>query len=354
MNSRIIRKAIAKKRAQKLEEEIEYIRFSKDYDRFLRGTVILPSGDTIPGYPHIPRIFTLDEGVGKNIDGSHIFIEEKIDGFNLRVASVEGKIFAFSRGGYLDAFATEKIRNQRIMKFFRHYPNHMLCGEMIGNTPHTPPTGNYDVRFLVFDIMQTENFLPCKEKYDILKEHTIESVPLLGRFKKSGSESNLRRIAFSLNQAGKEGMVIKASDRKSLVKYVTPNSDIEDIGEGAATYPDMPAGFFYQRVLRSALFIRDFSLDQEEYANKLGSSFYKNLIHAIHKAENEGVSREYEILIKDQKIWGRMKKHMGKGVKIEELYRREEKNGTRIRFLKRYRKSDRRLKAYLDGKSETD
>lgn len=351
-----IREAESKRRASRMEEEISYTRFGKDHHHIPRGTVVLLNGRIIPGYPHIPRIFTLREGIEKNIEGKRIFLEEKIDGFNLRIALVDGQVFAFSRGGYLDAFASEKARTEHIRKFFEDNPEKIICGEMIGNTPHTEPTEEYDIKLLVFDIIGEKGlFLACKKKYGLLDRYGIDSVPRLGNFSKKGSLDKIRKIANRLNESGKEGMVIKSGDRKTVAKYVMPNSDIEDIAKGSASYPDMPAGFFYQRILRSAMFIRDFSLDKKEYEEKLGRAFYHNLIHAIGQADNEGmVSEEFQILIKDPVVWKRIKKHMGSGIKIEEISREKEKGGTRIRFLKKYRKSSRQLKAYLRGKSVTD
>ncbi len=346
----------AKKKGRLVEqhEELDYWRFKEDFHDVLRGTVLI-GNRTILGFPKIKRIFTLEKGLAKNMPSEEIFIEEKIDGFNLRVVSEGGKIFAFSRGGFLDAFSTEKVRDMRFESFFKKYPKYVLCGEMIGNTPYTFPAKGYDVKLLVFDILDEESkLLPVEEKYALLKKFDIFSVPFLGKFKTSDTKK-LKQIALSINKDKKEGMVIKSIDRKYAVKYVVPTSDIEDIAHASHALFDMPAGFFHQRVLRSAIFIRDLDLDKDKYALELGKAFYGKLISQLDGAESgEGVFDEYEISIKDATIWDKILKHMGKEVKIEIIFKREENDSIRIRFKKKYKDTGKRLHEFLNGKGVTD
>ncbi|MFH1393964.1 MAG: RNA ligase [Candidatus Micrarchaeota archaeon] len=354
MQSELLKKALERGKVEKKEEELGYLRFIDDFSGVPRGTVIVGTR-VIWGFPHIPRIFTLEEGVKRNIKDKEVYLEEKIDGYNLRIARIKGKVYAFSRGGFLDSFSTEKARGMRLDGFFNAKPRHILCGEMIGNTPYTKPSGKYDVKLLVFDIMREDgDFLQCASRHELLKKFGIEGVPFLGKFRADDGNS-LKRVALSLNKSNKEGMVIKAADRKTVVKYVTPNADIEDIANGAAIYLDMPPGFFYQRVLRSGIFMKDFALEQEKFAKKLGEAFYSGLMKALKETEKgEEASEEFEILIKDPAVWQHIRNHMSHGVHLEEVFRREEEGGTRIRFLKKYKKTSRLLKAYLHGKGITD
>lgn len=344
--------AIKKGKAERRKEEIEYIRFREDHRKVPRGTVVLKSR-VIWGFPHIPRIFTLEKGIERNIKSEEICIEEKIDGYNLRVASVDGRIFAFSRGGFVDAFSTEKARGMKLERLFSANPGYALCGEMLGNTPFTRPTKKFDVKLLVFDVdMGDGRYLPCDEKFALLKKYRIQSVPVLGRLRAS-ERKKLLEIAKTANRNRKEGMVIKSADRKQVVKYVSPNADIEDIANSILF--DMPSGFFLQRVFRSGLFIRDFNLNREEFAKKLGEAFYSSLEKDIGDVEQgRGAEQEFEIMIKDPGIWENIHHHMSKEVKLEVIFSREEKAGKRIRFRKVYKKTTRRLRNALSGKGETD
>lgn len=354
MRAGILGKAVEGGKAERLSEGVGYLRFTHDFSGMPRGTVII-NGRVIWSYPHIPRIFTLEKGVRRNIKHEQVYVEEKIDGFNLRIAHVKGAVRAFSRGGFLDAFATEKVQGMGLDGFFRENPKLILCCEMTGNTPYTKPAGAFDVRLFVFDIMKEDGgMLPCRERHAIVKRHGLPSVPLLGRFESGDSEA-LGRLALALDKSKKEGMVIKAADGSGAVKYVTPSADIEDIANGSFAFFDIPAGFFHQRVLRSGMFVRDFGLDRKAYAAKLGEAFYSGLQRALSEAEGGGdVSEEFEILIKDISVWDRIRKHMGREVRIEELLRRGEQGGTRIRFAKVYKRTGSTLRGFLNGKGQID
>jgi putative ATP-dependent DNA ligase len=297
----------------------------------------------------------LETGIPKNIRADVFYAEEKIDGYNLRAAKIEGKLFAFTRGGYADPFATEKIRAMpQLRKFFDEYPDYVLCGEMIGNTPFTEPTDKFDVKFLVFDIDNGNSYLPPLEKYHLLKKFDIEAVPFLGRFNKTQLPL-VKKTAEYLNKGRKEGMVLKSADRSDVIKFVTPHADIEDIASSAYMLFDMPAGFFHQRVLRSAFFLDDFCFCREEYGKQLGCAFYSGMLKAINdiKAGKE-LTEEFEILVSDVKIFDKVKAHMGKEVAVRIIFKKSEKGQVRIRFAKVYKESTRQLGEFFRGKGIID
>ncbi len=350
----LVAEALKAGRAERLSGEIEYIRFRDSHAGVARGTVIA-GRKAVRGYPHIKRIFTLENGLKRNMRDVELYAEEKIDGFNVRVASVGGRIFAFSRGGFLDAFVTEKAREEKgIAAFFRDNPDCVLCCEMLGNTPYTSPTNEYDVVLFVFDIGRGPgSYLPCQERYALVKRYGLRSVPVLGKFR-SGDYAGLRKVVLALNKGRKEGMVLKGAT--CTVKYVTPWSDIDDVANASGMLFDMPIGFFYQRVLRSAFFIKDFGLDRDGYARKLGRAFYDGLEAALKQVQEGGdVSDEFEISVRNPAIWDDIHRHMSHEVRLEELWKREDKDGrTRIRFRKIYKKTTKTLASYARGKGVTD
>jgi len=334
----------------KHSEEINYARFREDYKKIPRGTVLVEKR-VIWGFPHIPRIFTLEKGIKRNMPDFEVYIEEKVDGFNVRVAKINGKLYAFSRGGFLDPFVTEKVREMKnVKKFFSDYPNHLLCGEMIGNTPYTPPTKEFDVKFLVFDMDDGGEYLQCSEKHKLIKKYSLDSVTNYGKFK---SIKKIIALAKRINQGGKEGMVIKSENRKKVVKYVVPNADIHDIEQSSHLLFDMPMRYFVHRVLRSSISIRDFKLNQEKYQKKLGKAFYSNLIKTLNNPE-EGAYEEFEITLSSENTWKKLLKHMSKEVQIEILYKVKKNKKTRIRFKKIYKKTTKRFRDFLAGKNMID
>jgi len=347
---------LKKGKAVREYNDIEYARFRETMAGIERGTVIA-KGRVVRGFPQIKRIFTLKNGLARNMDGvDTIHAEEKIDGFNVRVASINGEIFAFSRGGFLEPFVTEKAREMKLERFFRDNPFHTLCGEMIGNTPFTAPTSEFDVRLFIFDIDRGYgDYMPPAERYELLEKYGILSVPRLGTFKPDDIDG-LRKLVLSLNKGKREGMVLKSADRKKAVKYVTPNADIEDIANTSRMIFDMPIGFYYQRVLRSAFFMDDFSLDREEHAKRLGKAFYEGLTGAIRLGRGgKEIDEEFEILIRDPKVWDAVRHHISRDVGVEELWKREEKDGRlRIRFRKIYKRTTKLLTSYANGKGVTD
>lgn len=351
---RIVQEGLKRGKVERQKGEFEYMRFRESFRKVERGTV-MAGGRVIWGYPHIARIFTLEAGIRRNISADTVYAEEKIDGFNVRIALVKGRVCAFSRGGLFDMFATEKAREMGLERFFKANPERVLCGEMIGNTPHTAPTDAYDVRLYVFDIDGGDGgYLPCEERYAALKKFGIEGVPVLGRFARDDA-AGLKKLALALNKGRKEGMVIKSADRKEIVKYVTPWSDIEDIERTSHILFDMPIGFYYQRVLRSAFFVSDFGLGREEYAKKLGNAFYGALCRAIRNAaQGKGVEDEFEITFRGPEVWDDVRRRMGREVRVEEIWRKAENGRTRLRFRKIYKKSSRMLIAYANGKGITD
>ncbi|MGV8176833.1 MAG: RNA ligase [Candidatus Bilamarchaeaceae archaeon] len=352
-----LEKARRKGRVELRKEEITYERVREEVGSISRGTVLLPGGRAVCGYPHIKRVFALEKGVARNISSTEIWAEEKIDGFNLRVALIRGNVYAFSRGGMLDHFATEKVRGlPGIAKFFSKHGAHVLCGEMIGNTPYTSPTNDYDVKFLVFDIDAGENeYAPQEEKYALLRRFGIEGVPVFGKFRTADARK-LKSLAVKINQARKEGMVMKSPDRREVVKFVTANSDIQDIAETFYRMHDMPIGFYYQRLIRSGMFVKEMELSHREYGDKLGKAVYEGYIRWLRRVEKgEPVSEHFEIIVRDPASFEWIRKNTGKEVKIEKEFEREEPDGrTRIGFRKVYRKSDKALREMLGGKAQTD
>ncbi len=351
---KIIREGLRTGKVEKLSGEIDYYRFATPFRKVERGTVV--SGKRIIwGFPHIKRIFTIETGIQKNIKDSIVYAEEKIDGFNCRLAKIGNNIYGFSRGGFLDSFITEKAREMKLEKFFKKHPDYVLCGEMVGNTPFTEPEKDFDVRFFVFDIDRGDgSYLPPDEKYNALKHFKIQGVPMLGKFH-SDDYVGMKKVARALNRGRKEGMIIKSYDRRHLVKYVTPFADIDDILQTSERFLDMSMGFYYQRILRSSFFIRDFGLGQEKYSAALGNAFYKGLIKAIDKAgSGKQIDREFEILVKNSEIWEEISSHQSKNIGFELLWKKKEKGKTRIRFRKIYWKTTRELASLARGKGVTD
>jgi putative ATP-dependent DNA ligase len=145
-------------RIRELEYEgLRYLRFSDKHHGIPRGTVML-DGRVVPGYPSIGRIFTLEAGLRGNIHGPFL-AEEKVDGYNVRVVRHEGVCLAFSRGGFVCPFTTDRLADLGPFDaLLTDEPELVVCGEVAG--PDNPyinaavPAVDHDIAFFAFDLMQ--------------------------------------------------------------------------------------------------------------------------------------------------------------------------------------------------------
>ncbi len=340
---KIIEEAINKGRAEIIKDEITYVRFKNKFKKFERGTVIT-TGQIIPGYPHIKRIFYLKTGL-KNIKSKKIYVEEKIDGYNIRIAKIKNNIYAFSRGGFLDLFATEKINETHLPKFFEKYPEYILCGEMIGCTPYTKPTKNYEVNLYIFDILNNGKRTGPKEKRKLLNKEKIPQPPLFGI---SSEYKELKKIVLRANKSKSEGIILRG-EKGEVLKYVCAKSDILAINETIKLFFDLPTGFINQRILRSALFIEEHRLNREKYEKILGAAIY-SLIESL----KEEIAEEFQIKIKNRKIWDQIIKHMSKEIEVKIINEWEREGYRYIVFKKIYKKTNKKIRQLLSGKAFVD
>lgn len=98
-----------------------------------------------------------------------------MNGYNVRIASVDSKIVALTRGGYLCPFTTQKVQEfMDLDKFFKDNPNLVICGEMLGTA--NPYVSHYypeigELGFRIFDVREkprTDHYL-LKRRGNYLK-----------------------------------------------------------------------------------------------------------------------------------------------------------------------------------------
>ncbi|MFW5908577.1 MAG: RNA ligase, partial [Desulfosalsimonas sp.] len=174
-------------------EGYTYHRYKKDRD-VLRGTLDFPAEEsrierTVPGFPQIQRVYRLKEGVERLFGNETFFAEEKLDGYNARIFQHQGLLLAATRGGFICPFTTEWAsiwrKDKNLGSFFRDYPGHVLCGEVIGDNPYNwqrDPNMAPGAHFFTFEIIAPDgNFLPPEERYRITSDYGLPGVPKMGR-----------------------------------------------------------------------------------------------------------------------------------------------------------------------------
>ncbi len=327
---------------------LSYKRYTSKQGKLERGTVVI-GNRIIPGYPHIPRVWHLKRGIDNYFRDEEFYIEEKIDGYNVRFFYHNGSVFGLTRSGRIDPFTTEKAYELGLDEFFEKYPGYILCGEMIGNTPFTEPVKDYDVRFFVFDIMNEKNdFVMPEQRYSILDEFNLNPPTVFGLFNKRKYDE-ITEILLKLNKEGREGIVLKARNKRKQFKYVTANSDAEDMEMLFALF-DMPTGFFNERLLRISFFYNEFG--------KLPG--FKNIIKKASEKWKEfertgKIQKTFRVFVRELETWKWLKENVlnSKYIKVEEeIFERKE--FYEIVFKKRYLKTEKRLRLWLTGTPFTD
>ncbi len=343
-----------------------YRRYKKDRG-ILRGTLDFTSQQdrierTIPGFPHIQRVYRLKEGVERFFGNDMFFAEEKLDGYNVRVFQHQGLLLAAVRDGFICPFTTEWAsiwRNDKNLdSFFSDFPEHVLCGEVIGDNPYNwqrDPNMSPGAHFFIFEIMAPDgSFLPPENRYRIISDYGLPGIPKMGQHSAAQIEK-LYELLRDLNDRGREGVVLKGVQGKKRLKFVTPTTDLQDLKDTLQIGFDLSSGFFFNRYLRACVFIKELGLNQEEYARRLGSSFLdgcpepENFVRAAEK---------YTIYVQSEKTWKELCRQLKSRVLIacdcKKQVRILGRQMLRIDFKRIYQKSSQRYKRILKGHPHKD
>ncbi len=266
----------------------DYLRFSHKFQCFPEGTVVF-GPQFIWGYPKIGRILRLDPGLQAQF-GQAFWVEEKIDGYNVRLFRHGDEVLALTRRGYVCPFTTDRLQDLLDLRIFDERPELVLCAEVAGpENPYnegSPPFIQEDVQLFIFDLMRQNcpGFLPQREKLQLLEAYSLPGVPGFGRYR-AGDLTAIDSLVCRLDQEGREGLVFKEdSSRDHRVKYVTGRINLSDIHVSEGSFQQLPPEYFLHRIFRLALF-----LDEHELAptaalyQELGRSLLAGTLDAIHQ-----------------------------------------------------------------------
>ncbi|WP_456423054.1 RNA ligase [Thermococcus sp.] len=344
---------------------IHYVRFRDSARNFRRGTVVFEDGTVVSGFPHIKRIVQLENGVRRIFKSKPFYVEEKVDGYNVRVVKVKERILALTRGGFVCPFTTERILDFISEEFFRDYPNLILVGEMAGpENPYLiegPPYVKDDIQFFLFDIQEkgTGKSIPAEDRYKLAEEYGIPQVNVFGLYDRSRIDELIGLIE-KLSDEKREGVVMKTPDMKKIAKYVTPYANINDIRIGARIFFDLPGGYFMGRISRLAFYIAERKIRGEnfdDYAKALGEALLRPLAEVIEEvSRGHEVEETFRVRVKNISTAHRMVNHferLGLKIYIEDI--EELKNGYwRITFKRLYPDVTREIKELWNGRAFVD
>ena len=344
-----------------------YQRIKKNYNGFNYGEVIIDFNRIIPQYPSIYRCYNLKRALNNNFKPKEQFIvEEKLDGYNIRIANIsyknkEGKIVAFTRGGFICPYTTELLENYtEIKKFLLENDDKVLCAEVIGENPYnTLSIRMYGKKpeIFIFDIMNFKNFscksrkkiflLTVSERQALFTKYNLKTAPEYGIFT-TRDYYDLKAIIVKFNQDKKEGVVIKPLDRtKKYIKFATPYADIEAITDHISKSFECDTAHFRKRLFLLASYGVEFSYSEEEIfillSTKLGESL-SNVLKANKKIET------YELTI-SEKNWYELEKLLSRTLRITVISKEKiEDNKLRIIFEKYYKKTSEFIKGANAGR----
>jgi putative ATP-dependent DNA ligase len=349
-------------------ESLDYYRYVKDKSGLNRGRLFLldSSGTSvqreIPAFPHINRVYHLENGVQQFFGDSTFHVEEKLDGYNTRIFQHGGEIYATTKGGFICPFTTEWARLwgeiANLYKFYTDHPEWLICAEVAGHNPYNSqrdPDMPDGARLFIFDLMDDDgNYLDPEERYRVMERYDLPGVPTYGEYSME-SLDDLMVLLQNMNQKEREGVVMKSSHKDQYLKFVTPRSDIKDIHDNIILHFDTHPFYFRNRLMRAILFLQEFELDKNEYAERIGRAF----IDGLDELEDfDKVEEDYTIFVQNTNTWRKTRQLIRGEVDIEtknlEYASLHDREMIQVDFSRVFQKSTNRYQSILQGFPHTD
>lgn len=302
-----------------------HYRFDKGIAGYEAGTAVfkLDGGiQVVRGFPKIQRAMVLEPTVGVHFEGLPVVvIEEKMNGYNVRIASINGKVIALTRGGLMCPYTTEKVNEEIEYEFFQEHPDMVLCGEMVGpDNPYVPKDIYPDVEsvsFFIFDIRKKNTGYPLtiNEKYDLCTRYNIKTVRNFGEFPVHITAEIVTRIIKELGEVGREGVVIKDPEMNlPALKYTCSESTNSDLRYAFQFYNDYGRDFFLSRVVREGFQSAEWDEDEDalhDRACRLGESILSPMVSTIRKRkQGERIAEDVQIRVRHLETADQFEEHL--------------------------------------------
>ncbi len=282
---------------------ITALQFRKALGKIESGTMVSLTKDiqVIRGFPKIRRTLMLNEAIKTHFQ-KEVAVEEKMNGYNVRIASIDSEIVAFTRGGYVCPYTTKKAREiMDLTEFFQDHPDLVICGEMLGT--ENPYVSHYypeigKLGFRIFDVREklTGKPLPIKEKRDLLHKYNLPPVNLLGVYPVSEAPSKILKLVQELGENSREGVVMKDPQMEIPPLKYTSSQAHDDELVYAFKFPfDLGKPFFFSRVIREGFQsyeMQESAEEMRERARRLGESILYPMLETIEHVSDHEVAGE--------------------------------------------------------------
>lgn len=282
---------------------VRALQFRKNLQTVEAGSIIcfMDKVHIIRGFPKIRRTLLLKNSLKKHFTDK-VAVEEKMNGYNVRIVSLDGKIVAFTRGGFICPFTTKKATEiMNLDDFFQDHPDKVICGEMVGTanpyvSHYYPEIGN--LGFRIFDIREkiTNKPLSIQEKRELLKGYGLTPVKLWGIYELDDAPRRILKLVKKLGQQNREGVVIKDPLMEiTPLKYTSSQAHTDEL-EYAFSYAfDLAQAFFFSRVIREgfqAYEMQDSEEELRERAKRIGEAILYPLLETIQEVAAQESARE--------------------------------------------------------------
>ncbi|OIB55866.1 RNA ligase [Natrialba sp. SSL1] len=344
---------------QRNYEGLEY-RHVPDYRRGVeRGTVLI-DGEVVRGFPKVPRTLVLETGIPTQFEEhERIAVEEKLNGYNVRIARLDGEQLAFSRSGMVCPFTTRVLpRLVDLSELFEKHPNALVCGEMIG--PENPYTaheypGVDSIAFRAFDWRDRESGepLPVQERRERYEAFGVPQTPLFEIVDVDDAAASVQEIIRELDAEDREGVILKSLDGNTLLKYTTSASTNSDLAYAFSLPFDYGQAFMFRRLLRVGFQTVEWDEDDEvarERAHEVGESILCSMREAIQTVEDgDTLGERHTVRASDETIDVLFEHLRGQGLDIDIEADYHEDGDRVVTFCKRTPSSNDTIRNYLDG-----
>ncbi|NOZ76701.1 MAG: RNA ligase [Euryarchaeota archaeon] len=283
-----------------------YLVFKKDVSHVERGTaVFLGEGITaVRGFPKIRRAFYLEPMVEASF-GREVAVEEKMNGYNVRAFSMDGRVLAVTRGGYVCPYTTSKLAP--LLEEFLAGHDYVVCGEAVGTeNPYAvhryPEAGGF--AFFVFDLREkaTGRALPVRERNRLLEDYGIPAVRLFGIYPREVCAREVFAILEDLASEDREGVVLKDPEMTlPPIKYTTSRTNTSDLRYAFRFPYDYGRDFFFSRIIREGYQAVEMEEDDaalRERARRLGESILLPMVETIRRVRaGENAEEEHRVRV---------------------------------------------------------
>jgi|YelNatPaOPRAMG01_1025707.scaffolds.fasta_scaffold47481_1 putative ATP-dependent DNA ligase len=339
--------------------EFEYLVFRRDIGPYPEGTAVIFHDKTsplvVPGYPSIARILLLSKAVPQHFR-DQVVIEEKLNGYNVRVVKFAGKLLAITRGGYICPYTTHRLEKIFSEKRIDDLEDYVVFGEVVGTeNPYTRyeyPECK-DFCFFVIDVMRGGSFLSADSKREFCSDTGLECVREIDRVDK-GEIEKIREIVNSMEKEKREGIVLKDPfNRVPPLKYTTTHTNIGDIAEGMKYMFDEGRTYIFPRILREALKSFEEGADGEELEKKmkkLGEALLAEPISSIKKVSLGGaITEEFTLRFYSESVIDEFLSFMQKQGIILNIKNMERENGEIIMWFMKPKRTNLELRNILNS-----